>query len=58
MTTQLKSNSPTAAKSTHLKLTQPKQAALKTAALSLAAAAVLCGGTGKGWGQVELSIGL
>jgi len=50
MNTQLKSTPPTAAKSIHPKLKRTSRAALKTAALSLAAAAVICGGAGMVWG--------
>jgi len=46
---------PTAAKSACPKLKRASRAALKTAALSLAAAAVIGGGAGMSWGQVLLS---
>jgi len=40
-------------KSTRLKLKRVRQMALKTAALSLAAAAVICGGAGASWGNIH-----
>jgi len=46
---------PTTAKSTCYKLKRASRAALKTAALSLVAMAVICGGAGMSWGQVLLS---
>jgi len=51
MSTQLKSNPPAAAKSARLKLKRARRAALKTAALSLAVAAEICGGAGMAWGR-------
>jgi len=51
MNTQPKPNPSTATKSTRPKLKRASQAALKTAAFSLAAAAVIGGGAGIGWGK-------
>jgi|GEM_PF-1079035 len=51
MKTQPKSNPSTAAKSACPKLKRARRAALKTAALSLAAAVVIGGGAGIGWGK-------
>jgi len=53
MNTLPKLNPSTTAQSTCLKLKRTSRTALKTAALSLAAEVVMCGGAGDAWGRVN-----